>query len=67
LKKNRQYNSQKKITKTETMIHKTLHLKLKIEPTKPREKKGELRYSGRASSICSTSGTCHVTLCKIWC
>ena len=58
---NRQYNCQKKITKTETMICKTLHRKLKIESPKPSKKKGN---SGEVNSICSTNGTCRVTLCK---
>jgi hypothetical protein len=53
------YNDQKKFTKRQTLIYKTLHRKLKLEQLKPR---GKLVCSGRESSSCSTCGTCRVTL-----
>jgi len=47
-----------KTTKGQTTIYKTLHRKLK-SPTKNR---GEIGYSGRVSSSCSTCVTRHVVL-----
>jgi hypothetical protein len=46
-------------TKRPTVIYKTLHRKLRIEQHKSH---CELRCSGRVSSSCSTSDTCHVTV-----
>jgi len=41
---------------------KTLHRKLKIKQHETHQKPGgELGYSGRVNSSCSTSGTCRVT------
>ena len=41
---------------------KTIHRKLKIKQHETHQKPGgELGYSGRVNSSCSTSGTCHVT------
>jgi hypothetical protein len=55
-KKGRQHNDQKK--KPHTMIHKTLHRKLKIEQHEPHYKTGvELRCCGRTGSSYSTSDT----------
>jgi len=49
--------------KEQTMIYKTLHRKLKMEQDKPHENiEGELVYSIRVSSSCSTCGTRRVTL-----
>jgi len=45
----------------ETTFYKALHRKLKIEQ-QPTKNWDELRFSGRVSSSCSTSGSSHVTL-----
>ena len=50
--------AKRKRTEGQTMIYKTLHIKLKIS-TKNR---GELKCSGGESSSCSTSGTRRVSL-----
>jgi hypothetical protein len=59
-KEDRQYNGQKKRTKGQKMICKTLHRKLQIEQSKPQVKTlVNWKCSGRDSS--STSDTRHVT------
>jgi len=62
--KDSQHNGQRKMTKGQTTVYKTLHRKLKIEQREPIKYRGELRCSGRISSSCSTSDTCRVTLVK---
>ena len=49
-------------SKGQTTLYKTLHRKLKIEQHEPTKTWGQLRYSGRAISSCSTGGTRRVTL-----
>ena len=58
----RQHNGQ--IRKGQTMIHKTLHIKPKIDRVRrtPLKAGCKLRCSGRLISSCSTSGTRRVTL-----
>ena len=53
----------KKGTKGQTTIYKNTTQKTKDQATQtPIKTGGELRYSGRIRSSCSTSGTCHVNL-----
>ena len=50
--------AKRKRTEGQTIIYKTLHIKLKIST----KNWGELKCSGGESSSCSTSGTCRVSL-----
>jgi hypothetical protein len=55
--------AERKKTKGQTTIYKTLHRKINIEQHEPHQKSGgELRCSGRVNSSCSTNGTRRVTL-----
>ena len=58
----RQHNGQKKRTKGQTMIYKTLHRNLNSSNANTHKNRGELRCSGRVGSSCSTSGTRGVPL-----
>jgi hypothetical protein len=53
--------AKRKQTKTQTMVDIILLRKFKIE-----HKPGEIRCFRRVGSSCPTSGTCYVTLVKLW-
>ena len=61
-KMDRQHNGQKKRTKGQTMIYKTLHRNLNSSNANTHKNRGELRCSGRVGSTCSTSDTRRVNL-----
>ena len=67
-KKDRQYNDQKKRKKkkAQTTIYQTLYTTNKDRARTPRKIEGEIGFSGRVCSSCSTIDTRRVTLVTIY-